>query len=126
MMDHTNPSVASVQGGDGSLYYEISSMEGSDDTWEIVRISGSGAFHRLLVLRVDAEICSGLRLDLEGYPRFANLAKNATSIRIFHLGSIEAREGKPSCSEFYVHSHKWTFQPSTILSAFSRDAIHPQ
>jgi len=125
-MVHTNSSVASVQGGDRSLYYEISSMGGSDDTCAIVCISGSGAFYRPLALHIDAEVPSGPRLDLERYPQLASLAKNATSIRLFHLRSIETYESKLSFSDSRGISRKLTSQPSTILNPFSRDTIHPR
>ena len=126
MMNDTELSVAPVMGGDRSLYYEISSMEGSDDACAIVCISGSGAFHRPLALYIDAEVLSGPRLDLERYPQAASLAKNATSIRLFHLRSIETYESKLSFSDSRELSHKLTSQPSKILNPSSRDTIHPR
>ena len=78
-----------------------------------------------LALHIDAKILSG-PLDLEGYPRLASLAKNATSIRLFHLSSIEDYEGKPSRFGFHEISYKSTSQLSTILNLFSKDKIHPQ
>jgi hypothetical protein len=96
---------------DSSLYYEISSMEGSGDTCAIICISGSGAFYKPLTLHADAENFLVCRLDLERYSRLASLAKNATSIRVSHLRSIEASEGELYCSECRELSHKLTFQP---------------
>ena len=100
------------------MYYEISSMEGSDDACAIVCISGSGAFHRPLALYIDAEVLSGPRLDLERYPQAASLAKNATSIRLFHLRSIETYERKLSFSDSRELSHKLNPSPQRFSTPF--------
>ena len=115
-----------MQYGGGSLYYEISSMGGSGDTCAIICISGTGAFRRPLALRISADISTGPRLDSEMYPRLASLAKNATSIRLFHLRSIGAFEGELRCTGFHETFHKSTSQPSKTPNRFSRGKIRLQ
>ena len=96
LLDHANWSVASMQDRDNSLYYEISFMEGPGDACAIICISGSGVFHRSFALHAVAEthLVSGLDLNLERYPRLNRLSTNATSIRLFHLRSMDAAEGE--------------------------------
>jgi hypothetical protein len=97
-----------MQDGGNSLYYEISSMEGSGDTCAIICISGSGPFNGWLEVHTDAEIFLARELDLKSYSRLAGLAKNAALIRLFHLPSVEASEGEPYCSESREFSYKST------------------
>jgi len=87
-----------MQDGEVSLYYEISSMGGSEDTCAIICISSTGVFCRSLALDKSAEFSLGSRLDSDKYPQLASLAKNATSIRLFHLRSIGASEGELCCA----------------------------
>jgi len=85
-----------MQDRGNSLCYEISFMEGSGDACAVICISGSGTIRRSFPPHATAEIyvVSGLDLDLERYPRLNRLSTNATSIRLFHLQSIDASEGE--------------------------------
>jgi len=110
-MEHANPGVASIQDKGISLYYEISSIQGTGATCAIICFSSSGAFYRPPILHTDAEISSVSRLDLEGYPQLAGLIKDAASIRLFHLQSIENFEGEKCCPGRRDLSLKSTPQP---------------
>ena len=52
-----------------------------------------------LAFYVYAETSLVSLLDLERYSQLASLTRGATSIRLFHLWSIEAAEGELRCSE---------------------------
>lgn len=104
-MSYTNLSVALAQEEGGSLYCEISSMEGSDDTCAIICVSGSGTFRRLFTVLMYVEVFLASRRHLEGHPWFATLEKDATSIRLFHLRSIEVSKGNLSCARLCEAPH---------------------
>lgn len=94
-----------MQDGDNSLYYEISTMEGSGDTCAIICICGSGGFRGPLTLHVDAKTSLVSVLGSVWHSRLASLVKDATSIRLFHLRSIEASEGElavPNSVKFHI------------------------
>ena len=93
-------------------------MEGSGDTCAIVCISGSSAPRRHLVLHVCAEIYLVSRLDSERHPRLASLVRDAASIRLFHLQSIEGSEGELCCAKSCELPHNRPLSPQQLSVAF--------
>ena len=85
--------------------------------WKVRMISvRSSAFlvqvhSRPFALHADAEISLASRLGLERYCWLANLVGNATSIRLFHLRSIEASKGKQSHLECCEVAQSRSSQP---------------
>ena len=109
-----------MQDRDNSLCYEISFMEDSGDACAIICISGSGVFSRWFALRAAADIrlVSRLDLDLERYPRLNRLSANATSIRLFHLPSIDASEGEQRVPNIVNFLKDQTLSPKKFSTAF--------
>jgi len=120
IISHANFSVASMQDGDNSLCYEISFMEGSGDTCAVICISGSGVSRTSFAPHTAAEIrpVSRLNLDLERYPRLNRLSTNATSIRLFHLRSIDPAEGEQCVPNVVNFLKDQTFSPKKFSTAF--------
>ena len=88
MKDHADVGKVSTQSRDRSLYYEVSSMEGSGDTCAVICITGPGGRHSPRA-HTDAEVPPGFRICLDRCPELAHLTEGATSIRLFHLRTHE-------------------------------------
>ena len=95
-------------------------MEGSGDACAVICISGLGVFCRSFSPHAVAEIdlVSGLDLDLERYPRLNRLSTNATSIRLFHLQSIDASEGEQCVPNIVNFLRGQTLSPQKFSTAF--------